>query len=470
MCFFRSWAAPPCPALPYTISKHDTPNTGNCAYGPQITDCYDRITLTPQNANETAAFIASDGNAYTLNVGGVAPLTGSTCPAEPTRQGAIYYDVPERATTRFCVYGRVSPVNAIRIVKSANPTAADTNFGFTSTQTGGTSQAFPASFTLTGANSTTTSEIIRTYAGGTVNIRETALTGWKLTSLSCTASDGNLSGVTTSPTTGVTLTNLPTGSTNRLITCTFANTRDNPQMVVEKTVSPTSISAPGGLNYTITVRNTGNVPLTGVTLADTVTQQGATLATPTPAYASGDSNSNGAVDLGETWVYRATYAATQANIDNGNPIQNSVSVRTVEITTPQVATATTAISANPAMSITKTATPITANAAGQVITYSITLVNVGNITLDGITLTDRITQGATTRATPTPARVSGDANSNNRLDVGESWTYSASYTITQADINNGGNLLNTVGVTSTTAGASAQNATATTAISATPAF
>ena len=27
------------PALPYTISKHDTPNTGNCAYGPQITDC-----------------------------------------------------------------------------------------------------------------------------------------------------------------------------------------------------------------------------------------------------------------------------------------------------------------------------------------------------------------------------------------------------------------------------------------------
>ena len=458
------------PALPYTISKHDTPNTGNCAYGPQITDCYDRITLTPQNANETAAFIASDGNAYTLNVGGVAPLTGSTCPAEPTRQGAIYYDVPERATTRFCVYGRVSPVNAIRIVKSANPTAADTNFGFTSTQTGGTSQAFPASFTLTGANSTTTSEIIRTYAGGTVNIRETALTGWKLTSLSCTASDGNLSGVTTSPTTGVTLTNLPTGSTNRLITCTFANTRDNPQMVVEKTVSPTSISAPGGLNYTITVRNTGNVPLTGVTLADTVTQQGATLATPTPAYASGDSNSNGAVDRGETWVYRATYAATQANIDNGNPIQNSVSVRTVEITTPQVATATTAISANPAMSITKTATPITANAAGQVITYSITLVNVGNITLDGITLTDRITQGATTRATPTPARVSGDANSNNRLDVGESWTYSASYTITQADINNGGNLLNTVGVTSTTAGASAQNATATTAISATPAF
>lgn len=281
----RPRPAPPCPALPYTISKHDTPNTGNCAYGPQITDCYDRITLTPQNANETAAFIASDGNAYTLNVGGVAPLTGSTCPAEPTRQGAIYYDVPERATTRFCVYGRVSPVNAIRIVKSANPTAADTNFGFTSTQTGGTSQAFPASFTLTGANSTTTSEIIRTYAGGTANIRETALTGWKLTSLSCTASDGNLSGVTTSPTTGVTLTKLPTGSTNRLITCTFANTRDNPQMEVEKTVSPTSISAPGGLNYTITVRNTGNVPLTGVTLADTVTQQGATLATPTPAYA-----------------------------------------------------------------------------------------------------------------------------------------------------------------------------------------
>ena len=458
------------PALPYTISKHETPNTGNCAYGPQITDCYDRITLAAQNADESAAFIASDGNAYTLNVGGVAPLTGSTCPAEPTRQGAIYYDVPERATTSFCVYARVAPVNAIRIVKSANPTATDTNFSFTSTQTGGTSQAFPASFTLTGANSSTTSEIIRTYAGGTINIRETALTGWKLTSLSCTASDGNLSGVTTSQTTGVTLTNLPTGSTNRLITCTFANTRDNPQMVVEKTVSQTSISAPGALSYTITLRNTGNVPLTGMALADTVTQQGATLATPAPAYSAGDSNSNGAVDIGETWTYRATYTATQANIDNGSPILNSVSVRTAEITTPQAATATTAISANPAMLITKTATPSTANAAGQVITYSINLVNVGNVTLDGIALSDRITQGATTRAAPTPTRVSGDGNANDRLDVGESWTYSASYTVTQADINTGGNLLNTVGVTSTTAGASAQNATATTAISAAPAF
>ncbi len=331
-------------------------------------------------------------------------------------------------------------------------------------------QTFPASFTLSGANSTTTSEIIRTYAGGTINIRETALAGWKLTSLSCTASDGNLSGVTASPTTGVTLTNLPTGSTNRLITCTFANTRDNPQMVVEKTVSPSTISAPGPLNYTISLRNTGNVPLTGIALTDTVTQQGTTLATPAPAYVSGDSNGNGAVDPGEAWVYRVTYAATQANVDNGNPIQNSVSVRTAEIATPQIATATTAISANPSMSITKTATPATVNTAGQVVTYAISLANLGNVTLDGIALTDRITQGAATRATPTPSRVSGDANANNRLDVGETWGYSASYTVTQADINTGGNLLNTVGVTSTTPGATAQNATATTAISATPAY
>ncbi|AUH64294.1 DUF7507 domain-containing protein [Paracoccus zhejiangensis] len=458
------------PALPYTISKHETPNNGNCVYGPQITDCYDRITLAAASETGTAAFIASDGNAYTLNVGGVAPATDGVCPAAPTRQGAVYYDVPERATTVFCVYARISPVNAIRIVKSANPAAATTNFAFTSTQSGGTATAFPASFTLTGANSTSTSEIIRTYAGGTINIRESALAGWQLTNLACVASDGNLSGVSSSLSTGVTLTNLPTGSTNRLITCTFTNTLDNPQMTVEKTVSPTSITAPGTLTYNITVRNTGNIPLTGLALTDTVTQQGTTLATPAPTFVSGDTNSNNSLDVGESWVYRASYAATQANIDNGNSILNSVSARTTQITTPQVATATTAISASPAMSITKTTAQTTATAAGQVITYDIRVANRGNVTLNGIALTDTVTQGGTSRATPATTRVSGDTNSNSRLDVGETWIYSASYTVTQADINNGANLLNTATVASTTPGASGQSATATTTLAASPAF
>jgi hypothetical protein len=34
--------------------------------------------------------------------------------------------------------------------------------------------------------------------------------------------------------------------------------------------------------------------------------------------------------------------------------------------------------------------------------------------------------------------VSGDTNSDNKLDVNEPWTYSASYTATQTDIDNNG--------------------------------
>lgn len=458
------------PPLAYTFSKHDTPNNGSCAYGPQITDCYDRITITALSETETAAFIASDGSAYTLNIGGVAPTTGGVCPAAPTRTGSVYYDVPERATTSFCVYARISPVNAIRIVKSATPAAPTTNFSFSATQSGGTAQAFPASFTLTGANSTTTSEIIRTYAGGTININETARAGWQLSGLTCSASDGNLSGVTFSTGNGVTLTNLPTGSTNRVITCTFSNAIDNPQMMVENTVAPTSISAAGTLTYTITLRNTGNLALTGLALTDSVTQQGATLATPTTSYLSGDSDGNGKLDVGEAWIYRATYAAQQADIDNGNVILNTVSVRSTEISAPQTATAATAITASPSISISKTTAQTTASAAGQVITYDIQLANRGNVTLTGIALADTVTQAGTTRSTPTPSRTAGDTNANNRLDVGETWRYSASYAVTQADIDNGNTLLNTAVVTSTTPGVGSQSATATTSLAANPAL
>ena len=52
---------------------------------------------------------------------------------------------------------------------------------------------------------------------------------------------------------------------------------------------------------------TGNVTLTGIALADTLTLGNGTLVTLTPTLTAGDTNTNGALDLAETWTYTASH-------------------------------------------------------------------------------------------------------------------------------------------------------------------
>ncbi|MEZ4830972.1 MAG: hypothetical protein R2873_03035 [Caldilineaceae bacterium] len=69
-----------------------------------------------------------------------------------------------------------------------------------------------------------------------------------------------------------------------------------------------------------------------------------------------------------------------------------------------------------------------------VIEYTIVVANTGNVDLTGVVLTDAFAGGATL--------VSGDVNNNNILETTETWTYSADYTVTQADLNAGTDLVN----------------------------
>lgn len=64
------------------------------------------------------------------------------------------------------------------------------------------------------------------------------------------------------------------------------------------------------IDYTFIVTNTGNASLINIIVSDPLL--GGTLTDS----ASGDTNSNGALDPTETWTYAASYAITQANIDN----------------------------------------------------------------------------------------------------------------------------------------------------------
>jgi hypothetical protein len=63
------------------------------------------------------------------------------------------------------------------------------------------------------------------------------------------------------------------------------------------------------VTWTYTVRNTGNVGLSGVVVADDH-------AGVVPVYSSGDLDGDGILDVGETWTYTASGNASAGNYSN----------------------------------------------------------------------------------------------------------------------------------------------------------
>jgi uncharacterized repeat protein (TIGR01451 family) len=100
-----------------------------------------------------------------------------------------------------------------------------------------------------------------------------------------------------------------------------------------------------------------------------------------------------------------------------------------------VCTFTNTPSPAPALNIVKSATESSVDAAGDVIHYTITVENTGNVTLTNVTVTDPFADADSIVRDATD--VVGDED--NLLEVGETWGYTATHTVTQAEIDAGGN-------------------------------
>ncbi|MFL5224319.1 MAG: hypothetical protein ACJ8CH_12665 [Microvirga sp.] len=267
------------------------------------------------------------------------------------------------------------------------------------------------------------------------------------------------------------------------------------------------------ISYSITLSNVGNVGLTGVTVVDPLLQgPHGTLSGPT-----GDSNANGVLDVSEVWTYTGTYTVQQSDLDsNGGgdgTIDNTVTADTTQ-TTALSASANVIVELRPHVTLAKTASVAggTADSAGEVISYTVDVTNDGNsaqadpivsdpsvsdlaavLNLAAPVLTPQLggdgfyvgdtdhngildagetwsffnvgdldQNGTQDLGETFEFRNSGDTNldvyghvGDGRVNVGETWHYTATHTVTQAEMDAGGSITNTASVT-TAEGATAQ--------------
>ena len=200
----------------------------------------------------------------------------------------------------------------------------------------------------------------------------------------------------------------------------------NPAMTLTKP-SPVSADEDGSgtvtigdtLTYTITATNTGDLTLTNVTISDAmITPNNQVCATLAP---------------GATCILTGTYSVTQADIDNGS-ILNEASAVSTEIVTPVIDSVTETLAQVPALTLNK---PAPANgdqdasgnlSVGDVLTYTITATNSGNVTLTNVVVNDMMTDPSFQNC-PT-------------LNIGASCILTGIYTVTQSDVD-GGEIVNT---------------------------
>ena len=247
----------------------------------------------------------------------------------------------------------------------------------------------------------------------------------------------------------------------------------HPHVTLHKTASVadgTANAAGDVINYAIAVTNDGNMTLTGAVVSDpSVSGLAAVLS---GGFNAGDTNHDGKLGLGETWQYTANHTVTQADIDNGGVVNPALAYsNTASVTTDQGASGSDSASVplvqSPHVTLDKAATVPggTADTAGEAISYAISVHNDGNMTLTGVSVTDPLVSDLA--AVQSGGFNAGDTNHNSKLDLGETWQYTASHTVTQTelDTNNGGTgvIQNTASV-STNQGASSSDSTSVTVV------
>ncbi|HXG26867.1 MAG TPA: DUF11 domain-containing protein, partial [Candidatus Binatia bacterium] len=188
------------------------------------------------------------------------------------------------------------------------------------------------------------------------------------------------------------------------------------------------------ITYEITVTNIGNVTLTSVVVSDPNAPNIDCSADP------GQQTTIPSLAPGASVVCSASHTVTQEDLDNGEYL-NTACADDGEGGAEEVCDdEDTPGEQNPALNVVKLATsvdgddtpPFLVDEAGDVITYSITVTNTGNVTLHNVFIDDPLLSDEDCDPAP------GLQTSGFTLAPGESLTCTGTYTVTQADIDDNG--------------------------------
>jgi uncharacterized repeat protein (TIGR01451 family) len=191
-----------------------------------------------------------------------------------------------------------------------------------------------------------------------------------------------------------------------------------PALTIAKTADPLEYNQLGEvISYSYLVTNTGNLSLLGPL---SVNDNKVSNETCPPVNSTG--NLDGYLDPGENLTCSASYVIIQHDLDFGS-VTNSASASAGGTISASDTATVTAIQ-QPALTIAKSADPLSYNQPGQLISYTYVVTNSGNVTLYGITVVDDQTN-------PTCPDTSQGLAPLSEI------TCTSSYTITQADLNAG---------------------------------
>lgn len=191
-----------------------------------------------------------------------------------------------------------------------------------------------------------------------------------------------------------------------------------PLIDVVKVPSPLALpDGPGTVKYTYTLSNTGTVPVTDITMVgDTCSPI---------VLISGDTNTDTKLDVNETWVHTCstTLSKTHTNIVTATGWANGISATdtanaTVIVGVPVVP---------PLIHVTKVPSPLVLSAGGGTVKYTNKVTNPGTVALSNVRLADD-------KCKPVKY-ISGDTNSDSKLDTTETWTYTCSDKLTKTTVN-----------------------------------
>ncbi|MEU4474601.1 hypothetical protein [Micromonospora sp. NPDC023888] len=232
----------------------------------------------------------------------------------------------------------------------------------------------------------------------------------------------------------------------------------HPAIALTKSVTPSVVSAAGDVvTYQFVVRNTGNTPLSAVTVDETDfsgTGTPGAITCGTPPVTNGDV----ALPAGGSTTCTSTYTVTAADIAAGRITNTAVAAGTPPTIPGQQpptpvrsgpATAEVAATRGAAITVVKSSSTDKISRPGQHVPFQFVVTNTGQVTLTGVTITDTLTSPASaTNLGPITCDPDRTPNGSVTLAAGVAVTCTATYTVSKADYHHG-SLRNTATATGT---------------------